>query len=67
MKKPTYIPPEITVVDFKVENGYVNSALGTAEAENMRFTRLFQNDEYATGESFTVLTDDDGEFATGRW
>ena len=64
MNKLSYIKPEITVVEFKVESGFQGSMdrnmLG-AQFERDRSSR------YYTGESYTDFTDDGGSFSTGRW
>ena len=64
--KSKYTQPEITIVDFKVEHCFT-SVFGTAESDHMKFSRLFDGDDYVASENYTSVTDYDGEFSTGSW
>jgi hypothetical protein len=59
----SYSPPQITIVDFKVELGIINSKLEIAGS------RLYSRDDiyYSTGDTYSEITSDDGQFEMGRW
>lgn len=73
MKKPIYSPPEITVVDFKVEHCF-DSVTGVAgAASNRTFLSRWLEDisgeqqSSSTGEYYSAYTDDRGEYYSGGW
>lgn len=57
-----YSPPQITIVDFKVEHGYASEI-------NLLGSRLYSRDDiyYSTGDNYSEITSDDGQFEMGRW
>ena len=60
MKKALYIQPTIKVVKFQVESGFAGSVrLGECI--------LDRRSDYATGETYTQYTDNDGQYDLGRW
>jgi len=64
MKKLSYSPPEITVVDFKVERGLAESVV--ISSVGLKHSRIDDN-YYNTGEDYTEYTSSDGAFSTGDW
>jgi len=71
MKKQTYLQPEITVVDFKVEHCFVSSLdsqLSTQKFGDFKSMRYDSYDNYSTSnETFTDYTDWSGNCAGGSW
>ncbi len=59
----SYSPPQITIVDFKVEHGY-----GISDIDHLG-SRLYSRDNiyYSTGDTYSEITSDDGQFEMGRW
>ena len=67
MNKQPYIQPQLTIVDFKVENGLVDTGYSGLQNHESFLERLFQDNSYTTGETYTTFTDDQGQYATGTW
>ena len=68
MKKTIYRPPEITVVDFKVEHCFQSGPAGVAGGLNgLLSNRMIHDEEYTTGERYTGFTDEQGEYANYDW
>jgi len=63
MKKLSYSPPEITVVDFKVEHCFASPVITSVGLKHSRI----DYDYYNTGEDYTEYTSSDGAFSTGDW
>lgn len=69
MKKLIYSPPEITVVDFKVEHCFFASG---EELQNDTFLNRLglsfsRQTYYSTGEDYSEYTDNSGAFDIGGW
>ena len=60
MKRATYLPPTVKVVQFYVEAGFA----GSNEPVGLTFSR---GSKCTTGETYTEYTDNNGEFFSGRW
>ena len=69
MKKTIYRPPEITVVDFKVEHCFESNGIaGVISGDRgLLSSRMIHDEEYTTGERYTGFTDDQGEYANYDW
>lgn len=60
MDKSSYIKPVIKVVSFRVEQGYNSSPL-------VGLSLVPRGGNVSTGENFTEITDNGGEYYPGRW
>lgn len=64
MKRLTYEPPIVTVVEFRVEQGFQSSqqpmTLGLRHARE-------DFSHYSTGEDYSEFTDNGGGFSMGEW
>ena len=60
MKKALYIQPTIKVVKFQVESGFAGSV-------RLGESIIGRRSDYATGETYTQYTDNEGQYDYGRW
>ena len=60
MDKSSYIKPVIRVVSFQVEQGFQSSPL-------LGIQLVPRGENVSTGENFTEITDNGGEYYPGRW
>ena len=60
MDKSSYIKPVIKVVSFQVEQGFQSSPL-------LGIHLVPRGEDVSTGENFTEITDNGGEYYPGRW
>ena len=68
MKKLSYSPPEITVVDFKVEHCFQSGDAAQSQSFLDKLGLTFSRETYySTGESYTEYTTNTGAFSTGDW
>ena len=67
MKKLSYSPPEITVVDFKVEECFASDESSPQSPLSMLGLTFSRETYYSTGESYTEYTTSDGSFSAGEW
>ena len=70
MKKLIYSPPEITVVDFKLERGFGGSDQSPYQDDtflNKLGLSFSRQTYYSTGEDYSEYTDNSGAFDIGGW
>ena len=61
-----YTPPHITIVEFKVEYGFISSDNKTFLGQTQ--SRHWDADTYSTGsEEISDCTNSSGNFSTGGW
>jgi len=67
MKKLIYSPPEITVVDFKVEHCFTSGELPNETILDRLGLSFSRQTYYSTGEDYSEYTDNSGAFDIGGW